>query len=176
MWTNKLPCVDVYSISGGSSWSNQLAAFFSHSLSNAPLATNLVKYPVLLYSPGWSGHRRENTDKVEDLASWGYVVVGLDHRDTYLSVFPDGTLVHGQADCSVSCRAIEDRLLDEQFVLDELESLNASDPRLAGGWIWMRLARLDGLWVEQPRRNCVFATLAAKRALTLTEPTLKPIC
>ena len=55
-----------------------------------------VKYPVVLYSPGSEGHRRENTDKAEDLASWGYVVVGLDHRDTYLSVFPDGTVVHGQ--------------------------------------------------------------------------------
>ncbi len=85
-----------YYISGGSSWNNQLAAFFSHSLSNTPLATNLVKYPVLLYSPGWTGHRRENTDKVEDLASWGYVVVGLDHRDTFLSVLPNGTLLHGQ--------------------------------------------------------------------------------
>jgi predicted dienelactone hydrolase len=127
--------VGFYYGSTPSSWSNRLAAFFSHSLSNAPLAPNLVKFPVVLYSPGFEGHRRENTDKVEDLASWGYVVVGLDHRDTYLSVFPNGTLVHGQGTLnnnSDAIVAIEDRLLDTQFVLNELQSLNANDPRLAG--------------------------------------------
>ena len=124
-----------YVSTAASSWSNRIAAFFSHSLSNAPLATNLVKYPVVLYSPGWTGHRRENTDKTEELASWGYVVVGLDHLDTFLSVFPDGTLQHGQSVLTSSLAAygtIEARLRDEQFVLDELASLNANDPRLGG--------------------------------------------
>jgi dienelactone hydrolase len=127
--------VGFYYGSTPSSWSTRLAAFFSHSLSNAPLARNLAKYPVVLYSPGFEGHRRENTDKVEDLASWGYVVVGLDHRDTYLSVFPNGTLVYGQGtlnNSSDAIVAIEDRLRDEQFVLDELGRLNSGDPRLAG--------------------------------------------
>jgi predicted dienelactone hydrolase len=125
----------VYVIAGGSSWSNRLVAFFSHSLSNAPLATNLLKYPIVLYSPGWTGQRRDNTDKAEDLASWGYVVVGLDHRDTYLSVLSDGTLLHGQNKLTDTLNAIptiEDRLRDEQLVLDELQSLNANDPRLGG--------------------------------------------
>ena len=110
-------------------------AFFSHSLSNAPLATNLPAYPVVLYDPGAGGHRRENTDKAEDLASWGYVVVGLDTSDTPVSVFPNGTVVYGQGIAHTIVRfdaAIEGRLLDMQFVLDELESLNASDPRLGG--------------------------------------------
>jgi hypothetical protein len=111
-------------------WSNQVAAFFSHSLSNAVVATNLAKYPVVLYSVAFNGHRRENTDKAEDLASWGYVVVGLDHRDTFLSVLPDGTLLYGQG--SLGTAAIEDRLLDMQFVLDELVVLNANDLRLGG--------------------------------------------
>jgi dienelactone hydrolase len=127
--------VGFYYGSTPSSWSTRLAAFFSHSLSNAPLARNLAKYPVVLYSPGFEGHRRENTDKVEDLASWGYVVVGLDHRDTYLSVFPNGTLVHGQGTLnnnSDAILAIEGRLLDMQCVLDELENLNAGDPLLGG--------------------------------------------
>jgi predicted dienelactone hydrolase len=125
----------VYVIAAGSSWSNRLVAFFSQSLSNAPLATSLVKYPVVLYSPGWTGHRRDNTGKAEDLASWGYVVVGLDHRDTFLSVLPDGTLLHGQSKFTNTLNGvplIEDRLRDEQFVLDELQSLNANDPRLGG--------------------------------------------
>ena len=120
---------------GGRNFESQVAGFFSHSLSNALPATNLAKSPVLLYSPGFPLHRRDNTDKAEDLASWGYVVVGLDHRDTCLSVFPDGTLVYGQGSANTTQEAVavvEDRLLDMQFVLHELESLNANDPRLAG--------------------------------------------
>ena len=120
---------------GGGNWDSQAAAFYSHSLSNAPLATNLPTYPVVLYDPGIGGHRRENTDKTEDLASWGYVVVGLDTSDTYVSVFPNGTLVYGQSVAGTIAgldAAIEGRLLDMQCVLDELESLNAGDPRLAG--------------------------------------------
>jgi uncharacterized repeat protein (TIGR03803 family) len=122
-------------------FASQVASLFSHSLSNAPLATNPTAFPVVLYDPGYGGHRRENTDKTEDLASWGYVVVGLDTSDTAVSVYPNGTVVDGQtANANVSdpvyneelVAGIEGRLLDLQFVLDELQSLNASDPRLGG--------------------------------------------
>jgi len=116
---------------GGGNFGSQVAAFFSHSLSNAPIATNLAKYPVVLYDPGARQQRRENTDKAEDLASWGYVVVGLDASDTYISVFPNGKVVYGQTISSWDA-AIEARLVDEQFVLDELAVLNANDPRLGG--------------------------------------------
>jgi uncharacterized repeat protein (TIGR03803 family) len=120
---------------GGGNFDSQAAAFFSHSLSNAPLATNLPAYPVVLYESGGGGHRRENTDKAEDLASWGYVVVGLDTSDSSVSVFPNGTVVYGQTiDFTTVFLAadFEGRVLDMQFVLDELESLNAGDPRLGG--------------------------------------------
>jgi uncharacterized repeat protein (TIGR03803 family) len=128
-------------IAGYGNFTTQVEGFYSHSLSNAPLATNLAGYPVVLYDPGYGGHRRENTDKVEDLASWGYVVVGLDTSDTFRSVLPNGTVVDGQevnSDASDNIyiqsldAAIEGRLLDMQFVLDELESLNDGDPRLGG--------------------------------------------
>lgn len=121
---------------GGGNFVGQVAAFYSHSLPNAPLATNLAKYPVVLYDPSWGDHRRENTDKAEDLASWGYIVVGLDTSDTTISVFPDGTVLHGQSIANTTPgidAAIEGRLRDLQFVLDELPSLNAGDPRLGGG-------------------------------------------
>ena len=121
---------------GGGNFGSQVAALFSHSLSNAALATNLAKCPVVLYSPGLYSHRRDNTDKAEDLASWGYVVVGLDNTNTEVSVFPNGTVVHGQTvDLSIIWdvdAAIETWLRDQEFVLDELQSLNANDPRLGG--------------------------------------------
>jgi uncharacterized repeat protein (TIGR03803 family) len=130
------PVIDSqYNFGGSANFDSQVATFFSHSLSNAPLATNPAKYPVLLYDPALGGHRRSNTGKTEDLASWGYVVVGLDTSDTPVSVFPNGTVVYGQTVAStIDARdaAIEGRLLDLQFVLDELESLSVSDPRLGG--------------------------------------------
>jgi uncharacterized repeat protein (TIGR03803 family) len=120
-------------------WSAQVAAFFSHSLSNAPLAGNLAKYPVVLYDPGMFGNRRGNTDRAEELASWGYVVIGLDAIDTYVSVFPNGTVVPGQPVDFASLSAYggwvavtENRLQDMQFVLDQLARLNSADPRMAG--------------------------------------------
>jgi len=122
----------LYTVTSSSS---QVAGFYSHSLSNAPFATPAMNCPVVLYDPGASGNRRENTDKAEDLSSWGYVVVGLDTADTSFSVFPNGTVVDGQGTGSTVATvtaAIEGRLLDLRFVLDKLESLNANDSRLGG--------------------------------------------
>jgi pimeloyl-ACP methyl ester carboxylesterase len=123
------------SSSGGGNFVSQVAAFVSHSVSNAPVAAGLAKYPVLLYDPAWGDHRQQNTDKAEDLASWGYVVVGPDTRDTTISVFPDGTVVHGQpvAYTTPAIDAeIEGRLSDLECVLDQLAGLNINHPVLAG--------------------------------------------
>jgi uncharacterized repeat protein (TIGR03803 family) len=128
----------IYSFTslGGGNFGSQVAAFFSHSLSNAPLAATRARYPVVLYDAAYTRHRRENTDKAEDLASWGYVVVGLDTSDTTVSVFPNGKVVYAQTvDLSTIAQwyaDIEGRLRDVQFVLDELERLNVGDPRLGG--------------------------------------------
>src|SRR5512135_3249346 len=54
------------------------------------------------------------------------------------AVFPDGKAVVGQGapsdlnSTAVMAARIEEWLLDQKFVLDQLESLNVSDPRLAG--------------------------------------------
>ena len=125
-----------FSSSGRGNFSSQVAAFFSHSLSNVPFAAGLAPCPVVLFDPGFTGFRREYADLDEDLASWGYVVVGLDTSDSPVSVFPNGQVVPGQITSLPSIAAcdadIEGRLLDLEFVLDQLASLNASDARLAG--------------------------------------------
>lgn len=121
---------------GGGDFRSQAAAFFSHSLSSAPLANYLGKYPVVLYDQGFQQHRRENTDKVEELVSWGYVVVGVDESDTVVSVFPDGKVVYGLAYNAGSygsmAACVERRVRDLQFVLEQLAVLNGTDPRVAG--------------------------------------------
>jgi uncharacterized repeat protein (TIGR03803 family) len=124
-----------YNFGSSANFDSQVAAFFSHSMPNAPVATDVVKYPVILYDSSFTGHRRENTDKAEDLASWGYVVVGLDTSDTPVSLFPDGQVVYGQTAPQTAVGLvpeIEGRLLHLEFLLDELETLNAHDSRLSG--------------------------------------------
>lgn len=110
-------------------------AFVGHSLSNAPVATNQLKWPVVLYSPSLNSHRRENVYKVEELASHGFVVAGLDHRATFASVFPDGRIVNGQSEYSSTLQGlfagIQVRSADEKFVMDELGRMNDGDPLFA---------------------------------------------
>ena len=53
---------------GYSSFGNLDPAFVGHSSSNAPLATNQLSFPVVLYSPSLNSHRRENVYEVP--ASW----------------------------------------------------------------------------------------------------------
>lgn len=52
-------------------------------------------FPVILFSHGWKGFNAQNTGQALELASHGYVVVGVQH--TYgaaIAVFPDGTVAH----------------------------------------------------------------------------------
>jgi uncharacterized repeat protein (TIGR03803 family) len=126
----------IYNISsvGGGNFGPQAAGFFSHSFLNAPIATNGIQYPVALYDPGDGGYRRENTDKAEELASWGYVIAGLDTGDSTYSVLPNGTVVDGQSNGGAGSLQgdVAGRVLDMQFVLDDLPMLNTNDARLGG--------------------------------------------
>jgi predicted dienelactone hydrolase len=99
---------------------------------------------VILFSPSWTGRRDQNTVQVEELASHGFVVVGIDHPySTVLTVFPDGraaqTVLGNWMDFSseetfARCvRASEEQVrlrgADVRFVLDEIERLNKADPQ-----------------------------------------------
>ena len=56
----------------------------SNSYREAPISDDSEKYPVVVISHGWRGFRNLHTDIAEELASFGYVVVAIDH--TYGSV------------------------------------------------------------------------------------------
>jgi dienelactone hydrolase len=115
--------------------------FHGHAIANALAIAGGTKFPVLLYSHGFEQHRRENTAKCEELASYGYVVAAMDHSDAFASVLPDGTVVRntqlGQyntdAELDLALKSLyPDRLRDFQFVLDSLAGINTNDPILAG--------------------------------------------
>ncbi len=128
-----------------------VAKFVSHALPGLPLATNQTSYPVLIYSPSSIG-RRQNTDKAEDLASHGYVVVALDHQTVEASVFPSGQVVAGGgADCvffTKECLQQNLEIISKniQFLVDELGRLNTNDALLAGRLDMERLGAFGKSW------------------------------
>lgn len=107
-----------------------------------PVAPEPSRHPVVIYSPSWGGRRVENTVQAEELASHGYVVVGIDHPfATRSTTFPDGrtvtstvgtwmdfssedamqkTLANVELELSI-------RATDVRFVLDILDDLNRFD-------------------------------------------------
>ncbi len=113
----------------------------SNSLSNAQVATARQHYPILLFSHGFNGYRSQNTFQAEELASHGYVVVGIDH--SYAStgtVFPDGRAVPAHRLDNFTEKALkpflDEWVGDARFVLDQLSGFNAADP---GGMFTSRL-------------------------------------
>ena len=52
-------------------------------------------FPLILFSHGWNGFNAQNTGQALELASHGYVVVGVQHAyGAVITVFPDGTVAN----------------------------------------------------------------------------------
>lgn len=54
------------------------ALSFARAHENAPLAASPQPYPVILYAPSWGAKRDDNTLRLANIASHGYVVVAFD--------------------------------------------------------------------------------------------------
>jgi dienelactone hydrolase len=116
----------------------------THSIVDAPLAESRARFPLLLYAPSWDGVRTENTFQAEELASHGYIVVGIDHPYSSLAtIVPDGRVIGTRLldDDFYSSEATFGRFLktaeteirfradDARFVLDTFQHLDATDPK-----------------------------------------------
>ncbi|WP_068782612.1 alpha/beta hydrolase family protein [Paenibacillus sp. GM2] len=105
----------------------------THAIESAELSQVESAYPVLLFSHGFSGHKNQNTFQVEELASHGYIVVGIDHTySSTASVFADGRVApYVQQDLnspSYLDQANAGWVEDAKFVLDQVERLANDDP------------------------------------------------
>jgi dienelactone hydrolase len=84
--------------------------------------------PVILYSHGHGQHRSSSTALVEELVSHGYIVVTIDHTyDAGQVEFPGGRVEKyamppftGEDDDPVILKAVDVRVADTRFVLEEL--------------------------------------------------------
>ncbi|MBN1202082.1 MAG: hypothetical protein JXJ20_09520 [Anaerolineae bacterium] len=117
----------------------RLAAVWSNSYPDAPVADDEASYPVVIFDPGFSADPRQYTVLIEELASYGYVVFSPSHPfTTALTVFPDGRVVEGLAENklgpiwapeeAVSAEFEHMWLPDTRYVLEQIKQLNADDP------------------------------------------------
>lgn len=118
---------------------NHLRHVDSHAYLEAPVLEGA--YPLVIISHGWSGFRQLHTDLAEELASQGFIVIGIEH--TYGSV---GTLFDDGTKLSVNREALPPRSTTPNYldfanalvntyagdiisVLDEIESYEIVDLR-----------------------------------------------
>jgi predicted dienelactone hydrolase len=110
----------------------------AHALPGVAMATNEAKYPLVVYSHGHQLLRTDNTRKVENLASHGFIVLAFDNVDCYATVFPDGHLFRGVVAPNLgpgdplTLQIATNRIRDIEFVLDQFAQWNASDPFFQG--------------------------------------------
>lgn len=126
---------NLYAYWGWSSqWTNLVPQFIAYSLPDAPMASGEGRFPVILYSHGWTCDRRLNSQNAEELASHGYIVAAVDHEDCHATTFPDyrGTRFVPPGSVLPSSRLALSRLLDIQVLLDELSRMDSSDPLVRG--------------------------------------------
>ena len=96
-------------------------------------------YPVILFSHGWNGFNAQNSGQAVQLASHGYVVIGIQHTyGAVITVFPDGTVAKNNPTALPEGKPTEDyeadaHILSHQwagdmgFALDFMEAQN-NDP------------------------------------------------
>jgi predicted dienelactone hydrolase len=117
---------------------NHLGLVKTNAVRDVAIAPPTDPYPIVLYSPSWNGYRTDNTFQAEELASHGFVVIGLEHPCSVpMAVYPSGRVIHSNlssdytssdAALATLLRVGEEQLIlrtqDIQFVLDRLPQLN----------------------------------------------------
>ncbi len=98
------------------------------------------RYPVVIFSPGFGATPKFYTTQLEQLASYGYIVVAVNPTYEVPVLLPDGQVItqssvfdFSKADKQTEQRtfnqAVEIRAKDIIFVLNELNRLNVKDPQ-----------------------------------------------
>src|SRR5579884_905778 len=124
-------------------WNARYTLAKTNSILNAPPLIATHPFPVLFYEPSWWGQRGEATFLSEELASNGYIVVGIDHPYSSSAVsLPGGRIIKTKLSVHETYKTqdsfetfirtagdeIRLRAADVEFVFSALEGINAADP------------------------------------------------
>jgi pimeloyl-ACP methyl ester carboxylesterase len=140
----------------GGFWGFRAAGLTSHSFAGAPVIAGSSRYPVLIFSPAGFPPLMLSA-LLEELASHGYVVCGINHTyESAVSVFPDGRVIPMDSERMQPAlgpfsgdpretfqkrAAIADRqAADIGFVAGQIEALATSNDPLRGHLDLERLA------------------------------------
>ena len=108
----------------------------SPAFQDAPLKISNASYPVIVFSHGWKGFAAQSTAQMVELASHGYVVVGMQHTyGAIITIFPDGEVADNNPDAlpdgmpepgyTDAARLVVDQWSDDMaFTLDFLAEQN----------------------------------------------------
>jgi dienelactone hydrolase len=93
----------------------------SHARVNADVDSSSDSYPVIILSPGNATNVEFYGSLAQELASHGYVVVGVNHPYQVAAVeLADGSVATYEEDRDIAAKIVE-RTLDLSFVIDKLE-------------------------------------------------------
>jgi dienelactone hydrolase len=165
----------------------------TNSCADAPVLDGA--HPVVVFTPGFTGTFTDYTFLFEDLASRGYVIASVAHTyETTAVEFPDGRFFESalgsylggslRGDAGTMAFAVIVRLGDLEFVLNELNYLNAAADSPFGGKLDTSRIALAGhsmggvtalLGVEQDTRFKVGIVIDGDIANGLSSPTQTPI-
>jgi dienelactone hydrolase len=87
-----MPRLGAYRATTDEAFIQRLAGVRTNSTLDAPMSATDALYPVVLFSHGWSGSRSWYSVILEHIASYGYVVVGIDHPYLGEIALPDGSV------------------------------------------------------------------------------------
>ena len=106
---------------------------------DSPVVQTDDGFPVILFSHGWNGFNAQNTGQALELASHGYVVVGVQHTyGAVITVFDDGTIAKNNPkalpsgvsdeEYDIAAKTLVDQWAgDISFALDYLQAQNEDE-------------------------------------------------
>jgi predicted dienelactone hydrolase len=124
----------------------------THTYSDVALSTKEASWPVILFSHGFGiGYESQNTIQMEELASYGYVVVSIAHPyEAGAVAFPNGPTIR-MAPAAFTDPATAQKLLPYMTALDTEVDTAALNRATRG---MRELMRLDGSmdrWIKDTR-------------------------
>ncbi|WP_026671788.1 alpha/beta hydrolase family protein [Alkalihalobacterium bogoriense] len=106
----------------------------NHSYSDAPLSKEKEQFPVLVFSPGFGFSPYMYTSIIEELASQGYIVFGIEHpyHSEIPTVFPGGRVAKGDMSLPEENELIDEEIIiwveDALFAIEKITEINENDP------------------------------------------------
>lgn len=133
VWKKALPLIPSFI------WDRYSSAY-SYAKPHAPLSEKQKRYPLIIFSPGYGVGADQYAVFLEELASYGYIIAGLEHP--YISpliIFPDKRVV----------KLDDSEILDPQISWEEREKITEKDVLTCKDDIIFVLNKLKDLVIEE---------------------------